>query len=518
MAQKNRHILLFAGFLTLIAAGMGFGIRGGILGEWASDFGFTATELGTITGGGLIGFGLVILIAGFFIDLVGYKNLLMIALALHIISAVMTLSADFAFASGDGANKAAVYSLLFWSMMLFAVANGICEAVINPLTATLYPEQKTHYLNILHAGWPGGLVLGGLVALLAGKIPWEILLGLFLVPVVIYGFIVVSQKFPATEAKASGMSWGSMLADCVTPFLLVLLFTHAMVGYVELGTDSWIQRITGSIMNSAVLGTVLFIYTSLLMFALRFFAGPIVHRISSLGLLLISSIIGALGLVLISVSSGVALMWIAVTVYAVGKTFLWPTMLGVVGEQFPRSATVAMALLGAAGMLSAGYLGSPGIGYKQDYFASSNLKEKSPETYERYKATEGKGFLLFPKVVGLDGSKVDGVALHGAGPGVELNKRLEVLKNDGKTLDDNKELKELTTWWTDAKPHFANEDEKPLKASVLDGSRKAMLVTAAVPATMAVMYLLMILGFKARGGYKIKGVEAATEEPEATPK
>ena len=48
----NAKRLLFAGFMAILAAGVGFGIRGGILANWGADFGFTAQQLGEINGAG----------------------------------------------------------------------------------------------------------------------------------------------------------------------------------------------------------------------------------------------------------------------------------------------------------------------------------------------------------------------------------------------------------------------------------------------------------------------------------
>lgn len=473
---------------------MGFAIRAGILGTWAEDFGFTMLELGKITGGGLIGFGVVVLIGGFLINLVGYKKLLIIAFLLHFVSAAMTLSADAVFAGGG---KDAVYQILFWGMFLFAIGNGICEAVINPLTSDIYPEQKTHYLNILHAGWPGGLVIGGLVALLNGKgVSWEILIATFLIPVVIYGAMTLMNKFPRTSAQDAGIGYGKMLAMCLSPFLILLLIVHALVGYVELGTDSWITKITGNILGSGQKGLYLFIYASMLMFILRFFAGPIVHRISSLGLLCGSAVLGAIGLYLISISNNFGIMFLAVSIYGVGKTFLWPTMLGVVGERFPTAAPVAMGLLGAAGMLSAGFLGGPGIGYKQDVHATAHLKANAPAVYDRLKAGEEKGFLFFEKVAGLDGSKVGMVSDNGKAI-------LEEKDRAGDRLDSEelKPLRDQLTWW-EANKGTAEADAGPVGEAGIHGSRMAIRLTAIIPAIMALLYLLMILGFKAKGGYK----------------
>jgi MFS family permease len=158
---SNAQRLLYAGFMAILAAGVGFSIRAGILGQWAEQYGFTQTELGAITGGGLTGFGIIILLGALIADRVGYGKLMITAFLMHLISAVLTLAAGAAFASGG---KAAAFQCLFWGMFLFAIGNGIAEAVVNPLVATLFPKEKTHYLNILHAGWPGGLILGGLAS------------------------------------------------------------------------------------------------------------------------------------------------------------------------------------------------------------------------------------------------------------------------------------------------------------------------------------------------------------------
>jgi MFS family permease len=163
----NANRLLWAGFMAILAAGVGYSVRGGILGQWANQFGFTMTELGAITGGGLTGFGIVIILGSLIADKVGYGKLMITAFALHFLSAVITLAAPAAFAAGG---KSAAFNCLFWGMFIFAIGNGLCEAVVNPLTATLFPKNKSHYLNILHAGWPAGLVLGGLAsAMMAGS-------------------------------------------------------------------------------------------------------------------------------------------------------------------------------------------------------------------------------------------------------------------------------------------------------------------------------------------------------------
>ena len=279
----------------------------------------------------------------------GYKSLMVITFALHLLSAVITCWR----ASMELSARRAFW-LLTIGTTIFALANGTSEAVINPLTATLYPKEKTHYLNILHAGWPGGLILGAVLGLaLIGTVRWEIALATYLIPTFIYGGMLIGQEFPISEARAHGVGLGTMLKEFLAPVLLFLLVLHACVGYVELGTDSWITNITGTILESPQRGLLLFIWTSGLMFALRFFAGPIVHKISPLGLLFGSSLFGVAGLVLLSkagegfnLGGAVGAAVVAATIYGIGKTFFWPTMLGVVSEQFPRGGAVTLGAIG----------------------------------------------------------------------------------------------------------------------------------------------------------------------------
>jgi MFS family permease len=565
----NAQRLLWAGFMAIMASGVGFAIRQGILGQWAEQYGFTQTELGAITGGGLTGFGIIILLSALIADKIGYGKLMITAFLVHIASAVLTLAAGPAFASGG---KDAAMFCLYWGMFLFAVGNGIAEAVVNPLVATLFPLKKTHYLNILHAGWPAGLVVGGLIAaifqgdplfghkLLEKPLAWQYQISCFLIPVALYGLMLLGQSFPRSEASQQGVSYRNMFRElgmlggaviCLLlglffhsnlglsptisaviagalwlafsymtgfslgPILLaVLLVTHALVGYVELGTDSWIGKITGSIMGSKQAGLFLLVYTSTLMFILRFFAGPIVEKTSPLGLLFFSAILGATGLTLLGnvPASSVVLCVLAATVYACGKTFFWPTMLAVTSEQFPKGGAITLGAVGGVGMLSAGLLGGPGIGFEQDVYASRDLKQ-NPAVYARYQAAKPNEFLGM-EVQGLDGTKVGVLQEDNKDAPKTIFKDLERLEKDPKTppkaLEDQKKL---VDWWKAAEPTSA-DDKKLVTAATLDGSRMALKLTALVPATMAVIYLLMILYFKTKGGYKAQILVSKHEEAE----
>jgi MFS family permease len=524
----NDKILFWASFFTLIAAGMGFSIRGEILGDWGNQFGFTQTELGEILGMGLGGFGVTIIVFSFLVDLIGYGRVMAIAFLLHTAAVVATIAAPYAY---ESSGKQGAYWCLFIGQLCFSLANGTCEAVINPLTATLFRHNKTHWLNILHAGWPGGLVLGALVGLAlnqVGGIGWQIKWGIIFAPTLLYGLMMVGRKFPKSEASESGVSFGTMLLTLLSPILLFLFLIHMMIGYVELGTDGWIINITNTVLANQNTALIAFIWTNVAMFTLRFFAGPIVERISPVGLLFASAVIGALGLWMLGQPfTDSTWPWLAaVTVYGIGKTFYWPTMLGVISERFPKGGAIALGISGGLGMISAGLLGGPGIGYKQDYFAVERARQLSEDTYQRYVARDDKGELdakgypfatsiapdKVPPVAGLDNSKVGIMKDHGAvmaGKKTKLTidsdlENLAKSKENGAKPEEKLEasLNGLKLWWEQkGKPNY-DGDKPTIEESQMYGGKHALTATAVVPAAMAVCYLLLLLIFKMSGGYK----------------
>ncbi len=517
----NAKRLLWAGFMAILAAGVGFAIRGGILDNWGREFGFTATELGAITGAGFTGFCFGIIIGGVIADKIGYGKLVIAAFAFHALSAFVT------FAASAGQPKDTAYNYLYWGTFIFAVANGTLEAVANPLVATLFPHNRTHYLNILHASWPAGLVIGGAMGWVLDdqmQLSWKMQLALFLLPTVGYGLMFLGQHFPKSEASEKGLSLGEMLKDVgilgglVVCFLLALFFkgalsmsdglaygiagalligigvitrfsfgaillfvlfcTHMLIGAVELGTDGWIQNITGNILNSGQ-GKILFVFTSLLMFSLRFTAHFIEKRIglSPIGILLVCAVLACIGLNLVSGIQTFAGAMVALAVYAVGKTFFWPTMLAVASDRFPRTGAVAISIMGGIGMMSAGLLGGPGLGYAKDRFAGESLKEANAATYDKYKAATPSKFLFFGEVHGLDGKKLGDI---------------------GAKLDPNdpQAVQKLPP------------EEKSVHEASINGDRRTLKADSAIPATMALIYLGLLLYFKTIGGYKTVHIHA----------
>ncbi|MBX7123763.1 MAG: MFS transporter [Opitutaceae bacterium] len=516
----NAKRLLWAGFMAILAAGVGFAIRGGIFDNWGTEYGFTAAQIGAIGGAGFSGFCFGIIIGGLICDRIGYGKLVGLAFILHVLSAIVTFMAD-----GSGA-----YNSLYWGMFIFAYANGTLEAVANPLVATLFPAARTHFLNILHASWPAGLVLGGICGWILDdrfQIPWKWQLSIYLIPTVAYGLMFLGQHMPKSEASAKGLKLGGMLKDVgilgsavialfiwlfskdalgpmlggltgvaffTSPawswvaiaigavvffafsgasgwalgsgLLFILFIAHILLGAVELGTDGWIQNITGNILSSEQ-GKILFVFTSMTMFVLRFCADFIERKLglSPVGILLVCAALGCLGL---NLTSGIATFGgaiLALSVYGVGKTFLWPTMLAVASDRFPRTGAVAISIMGGLGMMSAGLVGSTGLGYAKDRFAGEELQKDNPAIYSEYKAATPSKFLFFSEAHGLDGKKLG-----------EAKAAIAAQKA------------------TDAQKAVHRADTK--------GDRRTLVADSFLPGMMAAIYLCLLIYFKSKGGYR----------------
>ena len=103
-------------------------------------------------------------------------------------------------------------------------------------------------------------------------------------------------------------------------------------------------------------GIWLLIYVSGLMFVMRHFAGTVVHKLSSVGLLWVSCLLAAIGLVALSFADSPVLGFLAATIWGVGVCYMWPTMLAAASERFPKSGALGMGLIGTAGSLAIYFL------------------------------------------------------------------------------------------------------------------------------------------------------------------
>ena len=511
MNNKTDKILFWGCFIALITTAYAF-ISRMILcgGAFATDFGLDKVSVGELQGAGIWPFGVSIILFRLFFDRIGYKVAMIFSFVSYLAyTALAVMAYQTIHGVTDPVALAAAqkhgYQLLYWGSIILGLGNGTVEAYINPVVATMFNKDKVKWLNMLHAGWPAGLVMGGLCTIaLADNKDWRMALGLILIPAVIFFFILIGRQFPKSERELAGISYLEMLKElgafgALVGFGLVfsqlgqvfgwsqnvswLLTGTVVVGFIvatksfgrgilafliiimmplattEIGTDGWISSLMEAPMQAAGHNPAwVLVYTSAIMMALRFCAGPIVHKISPLGLLASCATLAVIGLTLLSKTNGATMgvIFAAATLYAVGKTFFWPTMLGLTSEQCPKGGALTLNAMGGIGMLAVGILGFPFIGGLQESTATQKLSASNPALYQVVKS-EDKSYLLG------NYNAIDPVK--------------------SAAVTDEKSLAEI-------------------KAATTAGQFAALGKMAFFPAFMLAGYLVLIAYFKSKGGYK----------------
>jgi MFS family permease len=491
-AVKPDMKLFYACFIAIVTTAFGFILRAIILPQWGHDFNLTQTQMGELSGVGLWPFAISIVLFSLIVDKIGYKTAMIFGVICHVVSAIITI-----FATG--------YWMLYAGTFIVAIGNGTVEAVANPVVATMFPNDKVKWLSRLHAGWAGGLVLGGIMALLLGESTgWEYKIGLIFIPAVIYAVMTLSCKFPLNERVQAGVSykemlqevgalgaliisalivfqlgavfgWSTIISIVITliitagfgwytrslgqPLFVIFLLIMIPLAITELGTDSWISDLmTPETEKIGIQAGWILVYTSLIMFVLRFFAGPISHMTSSPGLLAICSAIAIVGLYLLSVSAGVMVL-VAATIYGLAKSFFWPAMLGMVSERFPKGGALTLNITGGLGMIAAGVIGAGVLGFIQDKSIDQNIA--------KYDAANN-------------------TAIHST---YVTEKKTSVF-GDYEGLDQ-------------AKLAQAGSEEQEVVKTVKEGAKKEALKNVLIfPIVMFVSFVGLILYFRSKGGYK----------------
>lgn len=337
----NPSRLFNASCIALIVTAMSFALRGAATASWASQFNLTNEQAGWVNGTAFWGFTLAMVVGGPLVDALGLRRIVAVAFAGHAAGIVLTLAAwDF-------------WSL-FAGTLLFGIANGSVEAACNPLVASLFPNDQTTKLNHFHVWFPGGIVIGGLLSFVLGKLGlgWHAQFATMLVPLAAYGFLFFGQTFPRTARVERGESTGSMFAACLSPGFLFMVACMLLTAATELGPGQWIPSI---LEHAGVSGILVLVWITGLMAIGRMFAGPFVHKLSPIGMLVGSAVVSTAGLYAMSHTTG-AMLFAGATVFAFGVCFFWPTMLGFVAENFPKTGALGLAIMGGAGMLSVSFV------------------------------------------------------------------------------------------------------------------------------------------------------------------
>ena len=510
--MNNRHdkILFWGCFIALITTSYAF-ISRIILctgPQFATEFGLDKVSAGELVGAGIWPFGVSIIIFSLFIDRIGYKVAMVFSFASYLIYTALAFAAYSAVHGVTGealvAGQKHGYQLLYWGSIILGLGNGSVEAYANPIVTTMFNQDKTKWLNRLHAGWPGGLVIGGLCTIaLAENADWRIRLGLILIPAFTFFLILVGKVFPKSEREQAGVSYLAMLKELgvfgafvgfglvfaqlgqvfgwsqnvswiltgvvvvvfavatksfgrfLLAFLIIIMMPQATT---ELGTNGWITSLMEDPMKAAGHNPAwVLVYTSVIMLVLRFCAGPLIHKFSPVGLLVTCSALAALGIVALSQTAhaGTGTIFAAATLFGVGITFFWPTILGLTSEQCPRGGALTLNAMGGIGMLAVGILGAPFLGYMQETSTTQQLKSADAALYQQVVVKQN--YLL------------------GAYEAIDPEKKAAV-------TDDKLQAE--------------------IKAAESAGKFSALGKMALFPVFTLACYLALIAYFKSRGGYK----------------
>ena len=392
MKEVNQKRLFVASCLALLVTAITFAIRARIEGVFTDDYGLSKEQVGRAFGPAFWGFAVAMFAGGYFIDIVKTKTVVWMAFGMHLVGIVLLLLAK-------------DYTSLFISNVFIGLGNGSVEAACNPLVTTLFPDKKSKMLNRFHVWFPGGIVIGSLLAALVMdklNLPWQVLVSLLFIPLIIYGYLFFGQNIPETERVASGVSYKEMMrnvgapititlavvfmilvanvpaiSDAITanyalPLIIIgviavliiiegravnkisLLFPFIfacmlLTASTELGTTQWINALLA---NNGIHPMIILAVVTGLMAVGRYFAGGLIHRLNPPGVLLGSAIFSVAGLLLLSISTGPVMTVASAAVFAIGVCYFWPTMIGVASEYVPKSGALGMSILGGAGFVA----------------------------------------------------------------------------------------------------------------------------------------------------------------------
>jgi len=519
MNNRRDQILFWGCFIAIITTSYAF-ISRMILcgGQFVTDFGLDKVSVGELQGAGIWPFGVSIIVFSLFIDRIGYKVAMVFSFVSYLIYTALAFAAYSSIhgLSGDAliAGQKHGYQLLYWGSIILGLGNGSVEAYANPIVTTMFNTDKTKWLNRLHAGWAGGLVIGGLCTIaLANNSDWRIILGLILIPAFIFFGILASLKIPKSEREQAGVSYLAMLKELgvfgalvgfglvfaqlgqvfgwssglvwgltgavvvifavvtksfgrfILAFLIIIMMPQATT---ELGTNGWITSLMEDPMKAAGYNSAwVLVYTSAIMLILRLNAGPLIHKFSPVGLLVTCSALAALGIIALAhtAHAGTGTIFAAATLFGVGITFFWPTILGLTSEQCPKGGALTLNAMGGIGMLAVGILGAPFLGYMQESSTTQELRAANPALYQQVMVK--KDYLL------------------GAYEAVDPEKKAAI---------------------TDA------QSQAEIKSAETTGKFSALGKMAMFPLFTFTCYLVLLLYFKSKGGYK--PVQMAAEKRE----
>ncbi|MEO6684561.1 MAG: MFS transporter [Dyadobacter sp.] len=336
MAQPINSSRLFnASCFALITTAFSFGIRAGILTELGEKFSLSGEQLGFINSMAFFGFPIAMIVFGALYNVVGPKRIIYVTFISHALGIVLT-----------------IYAQGFWGLLIstffIGFGNGCTEAACNPMIADTYSGSKLNkMMNRFHMWFPGGIVVGSLISKFMTDygFNWQAQMWVIAIPAVIYAFLFWGQTFPVSKVEAN--TAGNFKA-MLSPLYIFIMVAMAFTAISEFGPEQWVGPILGKVGASPM---IILVCVTGLMAVGRFFAGPIVHRLNPITILLSSTVMAAIGIYMMSIATG-GMVYFAAMLFAVGVCYFWPTMLGFVAEYMPQTGAFGLSIVGGMGMFS----------------------------------------------------------------------------------------------------------------------------------------------------------------------
>jgi MFS family permease len=304
----NAPRLFLASCMALIVTAMTFAIRARLELVFQTDFHLTSEDLGFAFAPAFYGFTIAMIIGGPLVDILGMKRIIWIAFICHALGIALTITAT-------------GFWSLFTGVLATGLGNGMVEAACNPLVTSLFPKEKVKMLNRFHVWFPGGIMIGSIIAYFmidVAQLNWQLLVAVLAIPLVIYGYLFLGQELPKTERVSMGISTGDMWKAVATPLFIFMGFCMLLTAATELGTN---QRIDSLLQSTGVPAILVLAFINGIMALGRGFAGQVVHKLSTSGMLLFSAVFSFLGLIAMSYSSG-GMTFVAAGIFAIGICYL----------------------------------------------------------------------------------------------------------------------------------------------------------------------------------------------------
>jgi MFS family permease len=337
MSQSiNANRLFLASCFALITTAFSFSIRAGILPQLGTELSLSNEQLGHINQMWFLGFPISMILGGVFYSAIGPKLIMQIALIAHAVGILMTI-------------YAVDYNTLLISTLLIGLGNGCTEAACNPMIADSYSGLDFNSkLNRFHMWFPGGIVIGSLISkfMTDSGMAWQTQVWVIIIPTVIYAYLFFGQAFPKPRI-AENTTLDNFKA-MLNPLYLFMAACMALTAISEFGPQQWVGPILAKAGASPML--ILALVTGLMAVG-RYFAGPIIKQLNTVGVLLGSAVFGVIGIYMMSTMDG-SMLYVAAVFYALGICYFWPNMLGFVGETMPQTGALGLSILGGIGMFS----------------------------------------------------------------------------------------------------------------------------------------------------------------------